>query len=226
MSELQSLDNELYRNLMYIKKNPSEVESLALDFTVTVDNSMGGVKQIDLINRGSTIPVTRQNYTEYIIRVADYHLNRSIREHCMAFRDGFNRVIDQAWIKLFNQREFDIIIQGNSTLIIFENKNDLGVHSEIDIDDLELHTVITDSSHRSQNQSHTSEPFTTSHPTIINLWKVLRRFTGEEKIKFLRFVTSNSRAPLRGFGDLQPKFTITNSLTGKNAYSNSFFYRF
>ena len=122
MSELQSLDNELYRNLMYIKKNPSEVESLALDFTVTVDNSMGGVKQIDLINRGSTIPVTRQNYTEYIIRVADYHLNRSIREHCMAFRDGFNRVIDQAWIKLFNQREFDIIIQGNNTLITFEKK--------------------------------------------------------------------------------------------------------
>ena len=122
MSELQSLDNELYRNLMYIKKNPSEVESLALDFTVTVDNSMGGVKQIDLINRGSTIPVTRQNYTEYIIRVADYHLNRSIREHCMAFRDGFNRVIDQAWIKLFNQREFDIIIQGNSRLMIICKK--------------------------------------------------------------------------------------------------------
>lgn len=125
----------------------------------------------------------------------------------MAFRDGFNRVIDQAWIKLFNQREFDIIIQG--------------VHSEIDIDDLELHTVITDSSHRSQNQSQASEPFTTSHPTIINLWKVLRRFTGEEKIKFLRFVTSNSRAPLRGFGDLQPKFTITNSLTDTNHLPSS-----
>ena len=113
LSELQSLDNELYRNLMSIKKNPAEVAQLELDFTVDVNNSMGGVRNVNLIPRGSQVPVTRDNYTEYIIRVADYHLNRSIREHCMAFRDGFNRVIDQAWIKLFNQREFDIIIQGN-----------------------------------------------------------------------------------------------------------------
>ena len=112
MSELQSLDSELYRNLMYLKRNPSQVESLSLTFTVTSANGMGGNRDIDLVPRGSNIPVTEQNYTEYIIRVADYHLNRSIKEHCVAFRDGFNRVIDQAWIKLFNQREFDVIIQG------------------------------------------------------------------------------------------------------------------
>ena len=111
MPELQSLDPELYKNLMYIRQNPEEASSLALDFTATVRGSMDGTSA-NLKPNGDNIPVTASNYNEYIIRIADYHLNRSIRSHCAAFREGFNSIIDQAWIKLFNQSEFDVLIQG------------------------------------------------------------------------------------------------------------------
>ena len=113
MSELQSLDPELYKNLLYIKDHPKEAENMALDFTATVRGAMESMT-VDLIPNGENVAVTEENYSEFIIRMADFHLNRSIRTHCAAFRDGFNSIIDQSWIKLFNQSEFDVIIQGTA----------------------------------------------------------------------------------------------------------------
>ena len=39
-------------------------------------------------------------------------------------------------------------------------------------------------------------------------WKVLEEFTEKEKQLLLKFVTSCSRPPLLGFGELHPPFTI------------------
>ena len=116
MSELQSLDPEIYRNLMYIKNHPDQARSLMLDFTTTLSGALDGTT-VELIPNGENIPVTEENYSEYIIRMADYYLNRSIRSHCAAFRDGFTSIVDPAWIKLFNQRELDVIIQGKVSII-------------------------------------------------------------------------------------------------------------
>ena len=102
---------------MYIRQNPDLAASLALDFTATVRGSMEGTTA-NLKPNGENIAVTAENYNEYIIRMADYHLNRSIRSHCAAFREGFNSIIDQAWIKLFNQIEFDVLIQGFNTSLL------------------------------------------------------------------------------------------------------------
>jgi ubiquitin-protein ligase E3 C len=204
LSELQSLDPEIYRNLMYIKNHPDQARSLMLDFTTTLSGALDGTT-VELVPNGENIPVTEENYSEYIIRMADYYLNRSIRSHCAAFRDGFTSIVDPAWIKLFNQRELDVIIQG--------------VQTEIDIDDLEENTnysSVTDPFQvPSQQQSaEQQQSFGADHPTIVNFWKVLRKFTHAERTKFLRFVTSKSRAPLRGFKDLEPKFTILKAVSG------------
>ena len=99
------------RNLMYLQKHPEEAASLNIDFT-TILGGHGANKTINLVPNGDQILVDENNYAEYIIRVADFHLNRSIRSHCNAFREGFSSVIDQTWIKLFDQREFNILIQG------------------------------------------------------------------------------------------------------------------
>ena len=64
--------------------------------------------------------------------------------------------------------------------------------------------------------------FSPDHITMRCLWRVLKRFTAHEREKFLRFVTSHSRAPLRGFKDLEPLFTIQN--TGEGKYLKIFFY--
>ena len=96
----------------------------------------------------------------------------------------------------------------------------LGVQTEIDIDDLEENTnysSVTDPFQvPSQQQSaEQQQSFGADHPTIVNFWKVLRKFTHAERTKFLRFVTSKSRAPLRGFKDLEPKFTILKAVSGE-----------
>ena len=99
---------------------------------------------------------------------------------------------------------------------------------EIDVDDLEANTKyaagsrITElgldlsASNAPASASAPSGAFDETHPTIRNFWDVLRSFDKEQKQKFLRFVTSKTRAPLRGFKDLEPPFTIANSLSGES----------
>ena len=153
--------------------------------------------------------VDEKNYSEYIVRVADFHLNRSIRRQCAAFREGFTSVIDQAWIKLFDQSEFSILVQG--------------VNRVIDVDDLQSHTHYNGFADQApQNALPLQGPTALQdrqsaegHVTIQAFWRVLKKFTPEEREKFLRFVTSHSRAPLRGFRDLEPNFTIMNTKEGK-----------
>lgn len=50
------------------------------------------------------------------------------------------------------------------------------------------------------------------HPVVHNFWKVMEEdLTDDERRKVLKFVTSVSRAPLLGFGLLNPRFSIRDS---------------
>ena len=46
------------------------------------------------------------------------------------------------------------------------------------------------------------------HPTIVLFWKVLKTFTDSQVRDLLKYVTSTPRAPLLGFSQLRPIFTI------------------
>ena len=171
------------------------------------------------------------NYSEYIVRVADFHLNRSIRRQCAAFREGFTSVIDQAWIKLFDQSEFSILVQGKPchrtnrkymlrTLLKSLTKNFIsGVKRVIDVEDLKSFTqyngFVEPNPQLLPQEAH---EMSESHVTIQAFWKVIAKFTPEEREKFLRFVTSHSRAPLRGFRDLEPRFSIMNTREGSSCF--------
>ena len=194
---------------MFLQKHPSEAANLNIDFTAMLGGH-GQNETVALVPGGEDIQVDSNNYYEYIIRMADFHLNRSIRTHCLAFREGFTSVIDQTWIKLFDQREFNILVQG--------------VKREIDIEDLEAHTHYlgaTESVQHSDNPQNVADSravFGEQHVTIQAFWRVLKKFTPLEREKFLRFVTSHSRAPLRGFKDLEPHFSIMNTREGWPIY--------
>ena len=108
MSELQSLDPEFYRNLMKMKNHLDE--GFELDFTTDAPDG----KTVELVPNGENIPVTKENYDEYISKMADYKLNISIKSHCDAFRDGLTSILYPPQIQLFNQRELDVIIQGKA----------------------------------------------------------------------------------------------------------------
>lgn len=46
------------------------------------------------------------------------------------------------------------------------------------------------------------------HPSVALFWKVMEELPDEDRRKVLKFVTSTPRAPLLGFGSLNPRFSI------------------
>ncbi|MEQ2173915.1 hypothetical protein GOODEAATRI_002497 [Goodea atripinnis] len=127
---LASLDPEMYRNLLFLKSYEGDVEELGLNFTV-VNNDLGeaqlkaeetssavlrpnryveplfaqGLNVVELKPGGKDIPVTTANRIAYIHLVADYRLNKQIRPHCLAFRQGLANVVNLEWLRMFDQQE-------------------------------------------------------------------------------------------------------------------------
>ncbi|XP_034032519.1 ubiquitin-protein ligase E3C [Thalassophryne amazonica] len=182
---LASLDPEMYRNLLFLKSYEGDVEELGLNFTV-VNNDLGEAQVVELKLGGKDIPVTTANRIAYIHLVADYRLNKQIRPHCLAFRQGLANVVNLEWLRMFDQQEIQVLISG--------------AHVPICLDDLKRFT-------------NYSGGYTATHPVIQIFWEVVEGFTDEEKRQLLKFVTSCSRPPLLGFKELYPAFCIHNGGT-------------
>ncbi|EGY17948.1 ubiquitin-protein ligase E3C [Verticillium dahliae VdLs.17] len=191
VNDLRDLDAGLYQGLVHLKNLPAdEVESLSLDFTVDDQISADGetVRSLttELIpGRGST-PVTKDNRLLYISYMARHRLVVQPAQQTMAFLRGLRAIIAPTWLSMFNQTELQRLVGGDS--------------SEISIDDLRANTnysglyVIGDDGEE--------------HPTIQLFWKVVRGFTDAQRRDLLKYVTSTPRAPLLGFGSLNPLFSI------------------
>lgn len=179
---LASLDPEVYRNLLFLKGYAGDVEELGLNFTV-VNNDLGEAQVVELKAGGKDIPVTTANRIAYIHLVADYRLNRQIRPHCLAFRQGLANVVSLEWLRMFDQQEIQVLISGAQV--------------PISLEDLKSFT-------------NYSGGYSADHPVIRVFWRVVEGFTDEEKRKLLKFVTSCSRPPLLGFKELYPAFCIHN----------------
>uniref|UniRef100_A0A8C6NWV2 Ubiquitin-protein ligase E3C n=1 Tax=Nothobranchius furzeri TaxID=105023 RepID=A0A8C6NWV2_NOTFU len=104
---LASLDPEMYRNLLFLKSYEGDVEELGLNFTV-VNNDLGEAQVVELKPGGKDIPVTTANRIAYIHLVADYRLNKQIRPHCLAFRQGLANVVNLEWLRMFDQQEIQV----------------------------------------------------------------------------------------------------------------------
>ena len=85
IDHLYSLDPELHKHLLSLKTYEGDVQDLGLDFTIAV-NDLGENKVELLKAEGDEIAVTNENRIEYIHLVADFKLNRQIRQQCNAFR--------------------------------------------------------------------------------------------------------------------------------------------
>ncbi|CAO3643333.1 unnamed protein product [Cunninghamella blakesleeana] len=179
LDDLPSLDPELYKGLIQVKNFEGNVEDLCLDFSLTPNDAENSTP-IDLIANGSNIPVTNENKIKYVYVVANYRLNLQIAKQSRAFFSGLSTIIDTKWLRMFNQQELQIMLGGASV--------------PIDVDDLRNNTVYAE--------------YGEMDPTIQSFWEVIYNFNNDERMKFVKFVTSCSRPPLLGFKELQPKFCI------------------
>ncbi|KAL3776550.1 hypothetical protein ACHAW5_008712 [Stephanodiscus triporus] len=112
LTDLSTIDPQLYGNLMFLKTYDGDVSDLCLTFTVANDDF--GVSEVPLIANGADIEVTNENKRRYIYLVAKHHVSDRIKEQSDAFTRGLWDVIERPWLRLFNEPELQVLISGAS----------------------------------------------------------------------------------------------------------------
>jgi ubiquitin-protein ligase E3 C len=190
INDLRDLDESLYQGLLKLKNYPGNVEDLSLDFTIDDTISLPGTptQRItrELMPNGSNIPVTNENRPLYVSYVARHRLQLQPYQQTQAFLRGLGEIIKPSWLSMFNQSELQTLIGGDS--------------SEIDVEDLRVNTAY--------GGIYQIGDDGLEHHTIRLFWKVMKELDDSDRRKVLKYVTSTPRAPLLGFSQLNPRFSI------------------
>jgi hypothetical protein len=82
--------------------------------TFTADVELfGEVTQKELIEGGSSIPVTKANVHEFVRLFIDFHFRKQCEGQLASFKKGFERLIEMPIVKsLFDAREVETLICG------------------------------------------------------------------------------------------------------------------
>ncbi|KAJ1554603.1 hypothetical protein HK405_004587 [Cladochytrium tenue] len=174
LKDMESVDAAQFRSLQWMLDNPI---ADVLDLTFTVENDVfGQLVEVELKEGGKNIVVTDDNKREYVELVTEWRISRRVEEQFRAFQQGFNEIVPQDLIGVFDERELELLIGGLA---------------DIDVDDWKKYT---DYRGYSENDE-----------TIQNFWKAsaVRSWDNEKKANLLQFVTGTSRIPVNGFRDLQ-----------------------
>lgn len=172
LADLESVDAGLFRGLTWMLEN--DITDVIEDTFSITEEHFGEVVTIDLKEGGHEIDVTEDNKKEYVDLVTEYRISRRVKEQFEAFMSGFNELIPQELINVFDERELELLIGGMS---------------EIDVDDWQKHT-----DYRGYNPSD---------EVVEWFWKIVRSWPAERKSRLLQFTTGTSRIPVNGFKDLQ-----------------------
>ena len=149
---------------------------------MSVDSDVLGVVHTEeLVPMGSAVSVTNSNRILYIHLMADYRLNKQLKEQCEAFRRGFKALIADHWLRCFSPSEIQRLISGSDGVF--------------DVQELRRHARYMGGYHD-------------GHKVIKWMWQVVEELTPEEQGKFLKFITSCSKPPVLGFGSLSPAFSV------------------
>ncbi|KAG1746008.1 uncharacterized protein EDB91DRAFT_1080235 [Suillus paluster] len=185
LADLEGVDADLHRSLLWMLENDI-TDVLDETFTSTEDR-FGEIVEVELRPGGANIPVTEDNKREYVEAVVEYRTKTRVREQSQAFMQGFQEIIPQDLIELFDERELELLIGGMS---------------EIDTDDWIQYTDY--------------RGYEKTDKVIEWFWQCIRSWPPERKSRLLQFATGTSRVPVNGFKDLQGsdgprRFTIDKS---------------
>ncbi|XP_037938480.1 E3 ubiquitin-protein ligase HECW2 isoform X2 [Teleopsis dalmanni] len=175
LSDLESLDNEFHQSLQWIRDNDIGTGiDLGLTFCVT-EELLGRVVERELKPGGKNTIVNEKNKKEYLERMIKWRLERGVQEQTESLVRGFYEVVDSRLVSVFDARELELVIAGTA---------------EIDINDWRLNTEYRSGYHD-------------NHQVIIWFWQVIEKFTNEQRLRLLQFVTGTSSIPYEGFSALR-----------------------
>ncbi|KAI8102483.1 hypothetical protein M9435_006083 [Picochlorum sp. BPE23] len=182
VDDLESLDPQLYRNLLQLKQYPREVvDNLGLYFTAEMD-ILGSHVEEELIPNGSQEMVTYENRVRYISLLADWHLRKRLDTASKAFMKGLSAIFPPSWLRIFSPKEINMLLGG-------------GKDGHIDIKDWKKHCRVTGG-------------YTDKSRPIKLFWKVVASMDQETIRQLLKFATATTAAPLGGFKYMNPPFTV------------------
>jgi E3 ubiquitin-protein ligase NEDD4 len=183
LQDIEAVDIEYYKSMKFII-DTDEVESL--DLTMTSETDVYGQKvEHELKPGGKDIKVTNENKKEFIDLVIQWRFVHRIDKQMNNFIKGFNEIVPQRCIQVFDPKEMELLLSG------------LGV---INIKDWQINTLY-------------KGEYNPQHVVIQWFWMAMYSFPNELRLRFLQFVTGTSRVPMNGFAELQgsngyQKFTI------------------
>jgi E3 ubiquitin-protein ligase NEDD4 len=173
LADMEGVDADFHRSLQWMLDN--DISGGILEQTFSTEDERFGVMTVeDLIPGGRDIEVTNENKKEYVDLMVKWRIEKRIAEQFQAFKEGFQELIPQDLINVFDERELELLIGGIA---------------EIDVDDWKKHTDY--------------RGYTESDEVIQNFWQTVRGWDGEQKSRLLQFTTGTSRIPVNGFKDLQ-----------------------
>lgn len=178
LSDVESLDAEFHQSLQWLKDNDLSActgpADLELSFAVTEEVG-GRMVERELKPGGKNVPVTEKNKKDYIERMIRWRLDRGVAEQAESLVRGFHEVLDPRLAAIFDAREMELVLAGTA---------------EIDVADWRKNTEYRSGYHD-------------SHPVIQWFWAAIERFTNEQRLCLLQFVTGTSSIPYEGFAALR-----------------------
>lgn len=170
LNDLIEIEPEIYSSLNNLKKcTTEELNSLELTFRINFNN-----KDVDLLENGSKIKVTKCNISEFVRLYMYFLIEKSIIKQFKAIKKGFNCIIKRESISFLQPKELEKIIAGSTF---------------IDVETLKKHCTINGFDHNSG--------------TVKNFWEIFDNYVYEDRKKLLQFITGNDRIPISGAENLK-----------------------
>lgn len=172
MKDIESIDPEFYKSLIWIKEN--NIDECGLELYYSVDfEILGQVIHHELKESGDKIRVVEDNKEDYIRLMTEWRMTRGIEDQTKAFLEGFNSVVPLEWLKYFDERELELMLCGMQ---------------EIDVEDWQRNTIY--------------RHYTRNSKQILWFWQFVTRTDSEKRARLLQFVTGTCRVPVGGFAEL------------------------
>jgi len=175
-ADLELVDVELFKSLVYLRDNLIDDQFLCLYFTASYDE-FGVPHEDELKPGGLDIEVTDANKLEFINLKTSWRLEKRIKTQMEAVRSGFYKVMPEAeLLKIgFDDRELELILCGIP---------------KVDIADWKAHCEY-------------KSGFKVDSKVVKMFWKIIEEWDDELRAAVLRFVTGTPKVPVEGFAALK-----------------------
>ncbi|VDM78064.1 unnamed protein product [Strongylus vulgaris] len=111
LHDLQDVDPEFYRSMMWIRENPVD-PSLGMTFIVTEEEN-GQVVEKELLPNGDELEVADHNKEEFISLMVKWRIERGVQRQSQALLRGLHQIIDRDFLRVFTVEQVELVLSGS-----------------------------------------------------------------------------------------------------------------